>query len=136
MSNAHTSQREHAYTPEDASAFDPDCAKCGGKHRDSIHGQSEELRRALNPPATTSAPSATTPPPTMNYFTATRALAEHAANKTRWTGGSIIVETPGGFQAIPVAYSGDASYTGSREALPLATVRAAAKRERATRGSL
>jgi hypothetical protein len=65
------------------------------------------------------------------WFTAVKALRDYRDNKDRWTGGALIVACEGsGFQAIPGAYLTDASYTGSRQAIELAAVRAAAKLER------
>ena len=73
-----------------------------------------------------------------NFFSAKKALADYAENKNIWTGGALIVATPatstnpkGGFQAIPGAYLNDVSYTGSRKAIAMATVKAAAKKEAA-----
>lgn len=66
------------------------------------------------------------------FFTAVKALRDYRENKNVWTGGALIVACDnGGFQAIPGAYLTDGSYTGSRKSVDLATVRAAAKLERA-----
>ena len=65
-------------------------------------------------------------------FTAVKALRDFRHGKRFWVGGALIVATSnGGWQAIPGAYLSDVSYTGSRMAVELATVRTAADAERA-----
>lgn len=34
----------HTYENRNPNAFDSDCRKCGGKHRDSQHGATDEIR--------------------------------------------------------------------------------------------
>jgi hypothetical protein len=37
--------KPHSFINSDPAGWDSNCAICGGKHRDSIHGATEEIRK-------------------------------------------------------------------------------------------